>query len=62
MVGAMGSRTPGVCPYRLGASCPLVEAVKEQLKRHRALRMRANYMAISLGLILSIVAVRLVYL
>lgn len=62
MVGAMGPRAPGVCPYRLGTSCPLVEVAKGKLKRHEALRRRANYMAISLGLILSVVAVRLVYL
>lgn len=61
MVGAMGPRAPGVCPYRLGAACPLVEVVQGKLKEQSSKRRRATYIAISLGIVLSILAVRLVH-
>lgn len=62
VVGALGSRAPSICPYRLGAACPLVEVVQGNLNERVSKRRRANYIAISLGLILSIVAIKLIHL
>ena len=56
-MGALGPRTSGVCPYSLGARCPLVEIVK---RKRRMIGLWNGIWALT-GALLSAALVQLVY-
>ena len=49
VVGYMGPRTAGGCPYGLGADCPLVEIPKRGLIVRRRWVMFSNAAAVAIG-------------
>ena len=60
-VAHVGDRSPGHCPYGLGADCPLVEVVKGTLVKERRLTSTEKTLPMVVGMVLTVVAIYIVH-
>lgn len=61
VVGPLGPRASGLCPYSLGATCPLVEIVAGRLMNRNEILRWSRISAVLLGLAVSISTVWMVH-
>ncbi len=61
VLGSVGAWGPRSCPYLLGADCPLVEALQGGLRFRKRINLAFHVLAILMGVVLSVVAVRYFY-
>ena len=61
VVDCVAPRTPSGCPYGLGANCPLVEIAKGRIWALRIQTAITHVMAIALGTVMAVMAIKVFY-
>ena len=61
MVGALAAGPAGVCPYRLGTTCPLVAIAARRVKARKRALLASKIAAVIAGIVVSASAVAWVY-